>query len=235
MWCRTCASKWDLWNSWWNFEYLRNSFPWIQMLPMSKTWTFPKSLSAFLLNLQRSTFFSVFFALCLLLYSQILVRHPIRYFRNQPAPGNALTQASPFYRESALRTLHNAQFCREEVPHDEGQPFAMYTKTFPQVSPIDRAPLPHFSTLEKPKIDHNPSVNNLILTFPQVSPFDRLPQQIFQDLDIHTKSSPGLTKLKKTRPRTSSLLNSSFVLIWMWHVLLLILVELVLPLQRCKL
>ena len=34
------------------------------------------------------------------------------------------------------------------------------------ISQISRAPLLHFSTLEKTKIDHNPLVNNLILTFP---------------------------------------------------------------------
>ena len=85
--------------------------------------------------------------------------------------------------------LQNAHSCREEVPHDEGPLFAMSSKNFPQVSPIDRALQLHFSTLEKTRIDHNPLVNNLILTFPQVSPFYRHLEQIFQDLDIHTRSS----------------------------------------------
>ena len=32
---------WDLFlYFWWNVKFLSNSFPWIQMLPMSKTWTF---------------------------------------------------------------------------------------------------------------------------------------------------------------------------------------------------
>ena len=104
--------------------------------------------------------------------------------------------------------------CREEIPHDEGQLFAMYPEKFPQVSPIDRAPHLHFSTLEKTKIDHNPRVCNLIVTVAQVSAFYRNLQQIFQDLDTRS--------------------YSSWVVIWLWHVLLL-LVELVLPSQRCKL
>ena len=60
--------------------------------------------------------------------------------------GDALTQVSPFYRESALRTLQSARFCREEIPHGEGQLFAMNPKKYPQVSPIDRALQLHFST-----------------------------------------------------------------------------------------
>ena len=59
--CRTCAAKWDIWNSWWNFEYPRNSFPWMSSNSSSQSWTFPKLMSAFLQNLKRSTFFSDFF------------------------------------------------------------------------------------------------------------------------------------------------------------------------------
>ena len=55
----------------------------------------------------------------------------------------------------------------------------------------------------------NPLLNNLVVTVSQVSLIDRLPQQISQDLDINTRSSPGLMKLKTTRPKASSLLNSS--------------------------
>ena len=104
----------------------------------------------------------------------ILLRHcPWRNFWNLPLLGDPLSRVSPIHRESSLRTLRNAHFRREEVPHDEGQLFAMYSKKLSQVSLIDRAPQLHFSTLEKTKIDHNPLVNNLILTFPQVSPFYR--------------------------------------------------------------
>ena len=99
--------------------------------------------------------------------------------------------------------------CREEVLHDEGQLFAIYPKNLPQVSPIDRALQLHFSTLEKTKIDHNPLVNNLVVTVSRVSPFYRQLEQIFQDLDIHTKSSPGLLKLKKTRTKAFLRSNSS--------------------------
>ena len=199
-------------------------------------WTFTILLNVRHLTLQRATFFSDCFALGLWLCSQILLRHcPWRNFQNKPVLGDALTQVSPFYRESALRTLQNAHFCREEVPHDEGQLFAMYPKKFPQVSPIDRAPQLHFSTLEKTKIDHNPLLNNLVAMVSQVSPIYRHLQQIFQDLDIHTRSSPGLMRLKKTRTKALLRSNSSWVAIWLWHVLFLILFELVVPSQRCKL
>ena len=90
-----------------------------------------------------------------------------------------------------------------------GNFFAIYPKKFFEVSLIDRAPQLHFSTLEKTKIDHNPFVNNLVVTVSQVSPFYRHLQQIFQDLDIHTRSSPGLMRLMKTRPKASSRSNSS--------------------------
>ena len=96
-----------------------------------------------------------------------------------------------------------------QVLHDEGQLFASYPKKFSQVSLIESAPQLHFSTLEKTKIDHNPLLNNLVVvTVSQVSPIDRHLQQIFQDLDIHTRSSPGLMKLKTTRPKASSRSNS---------------------------
>ena len=119
-----------------------------------------------------------------------------------------LAQVSPIHHESSLLTLRNAHF-RREVLHDEGQLVASYSKKFSQVSLIDRAPQLHFSTLEKTKIDHDPLLNNLVVTVSQVSLIDRLPQQISQDLEIHTRSSPGLMKLKTTRPKASSLLNSS--------------------------
>ena len=113
--------------------------------------------------------------------------------------------------------------------------FAIYPKKLSQVSLIDRAPQLHFATLEKTKIDHNPLLNNLVVTSSQVSPIYRHLEQIFQDLDIHTRSSPGLMKLKTTRPKAFLRSNSSWVAIWLWHVLLLILDELVLPLQQSTL
>ena len=78
------------------------------------------------------------------------------------------------------------QFRREEVLHDEEQHVASHSKKFYQVSLIDRAPQPHFSSLEKTKIDHNPILNNLLVTVYQISLIDRLPQQISQDLDTHS-------------------------------------------------
>ena len=93
--------------------------------------------------------------------------------------------------------------------HDEDELVALQSKKFSQVSPIDRAPQPHFSTLEKTKIDHNPLLNNLLKSVYQVALIDHLPQQISQDLDIRTMSSLGLMKLKTTRPKASSLSNSS--------------------------
>ena len=54
--------------------------------------------------------------------------------------------------------------------------------------------------------------NNFFASYPkkfsQVSPIDRHLQQIFQDLDDNTRSSPGFMKLK-TRPQASSRSNSS--------------------------
>ena len=49
-----------------------------------------------------------------------------------------------------------------------------------------------------------------IKTVSKVSPIDRLPQQISQDLDIHTRSSPGLMKLKTTRSKASSCCGTFF-------------------------
>ena len=81
--------------------------------------------------------------------------------------------------------MRDAHSCREEVPHDEGQLFAVNPKNLLQVSPIDRALQLHFSTLEKTRIDHNPLLTNLVVTVSQVSPIYHHLQQIFQDLDIH--------------------------------------------------
>ena len=57
------------------------------------------------------------------------------------------------------------------------------------------------------KIDQNPLLNDLVVTVSQVS----LPQQISQDLDFRTRSSPGSMKLKTTRPMASSQLNSKIL------------------------
>ena len=95
----------------------------------------------------------------------------------------------------SLRTLQNARFCREEVPHDEGQLFAMHPKTFPQVSPIDRAPQLHFSTLEKTKIDHNPLAYNLVCDgCTGFTVLSSLGNRSVQDLDIHTRYLTGIVE-----------------------------------------
>ena len=62
---------------WDDEHFLKNEICGILMSPHSSLhpWTFPKLLNALLQNLQRSTFFSVYFALDLWLYSQILLRH----------------------------------------------------------------------------------------------------------------------------------------------------------------
>ena len=134
--------------------------------------------------------------------SFILCKNDLDFSDNSDSIG--VSQVSPIHRESSLRTLRNAHFRGEEVLHDEGQLVASYPKKFSQVSLIDRAPQLHFSTLEKTKIDHNPLLNNLLVTVYQVPLIDHLQQQISQDLDIHTRSSPGLMKLKTTRPMASS-------------------------------
>ena len=107
-------------------------------------------------------------------------------FGNLPLLGDSLSRVSPVHHESSLRTLRTAHFRREEVLHDEGQLVASYPKKSSQVSLIDRAPQLHFSTLEKTKIDHNPLLNNLVV----------LLQEIFQDLDFHTRSSPGFDEVE---------------------------------------
>ena len=138
----------------------------------------------------------------------------------------ALSQVSPDPSWIVSPYLQNAYSCREEVPHTmRVNFFAMCPKKFPQISPIDRALQLHFSTLEKTMIDHNPLLNFLVVAVFQVSPIYRHLEHIFQDLDISTRSSPGLMRRS----------NSSKVVIWLWHVLLLILIELVLPSQWCKL
>ena len=38
--CRTFVSLWNLLYSWWNANCLSNSSPWIQLIPVLKTWTF---------------------------------------------------------------------------------------------------------------------------------------------------------------------------------------------------
>ena len=80
-------------------------------------------------------------------------------------------------------------------------------KNFYQVALVDRALQLHFSTLEKTRMDHNP-VNSLILTFRRVSPLYRQ-EQVVQVHDVHTRSSPGLQKLKKTRTKAFFRSNSS--------------------------
>ena len=98
----------------------------------------------------------------------------------------------------------------EKVLHDEGQLVASKPKKFSQVSLIDRAPQLHFSTLEKTKIDHNPLLNNLVVTVSQVSPIDRHLQQIFQDLVIHTRSSPGSDEVEEDT--TEGILAVKFII-----------------------
>ena len=89
-------------------------------------------------------------------------------------------------------------FCREEVFHDEGHTccnrIPRNILRFPRSIVFS---ISTFPTLEKTKIDHNPLVYNLVVTVAQVSPFYRHLQQIFQDLDIHTRSSPGFDKVEE--------------------------------------
>ena len=88
--------------------------------------------------------------------------------------------------------------------------FFMNPKKFSQFSPIDRAPELTSPLLRKTKIDHNLLLKNLVVTVCQVYPIYRHLQQVFQDLDIHTKSPPDLMKLKKKRPKASS--RSKFIM-----------------------
>ena len=116
-----------------------------------------------------------------------------------------MTRVSPFYRESALRTLQNAHFRREEVPHDEGQLFAMYPKKFPQVSLIDRAPQLHFSTLEKTKVDLQTHC-----TIPIPVEFDR-PMSVSSgsgaDVDMRVSSKRGIVEVESEPSWVSALME----------------------------
>ena len=114
---------------------------------------------------------------------------------------------APICDEMFLRSLRIGRFRQEEFPREQVELSSPFSKNFYQVALVDRALHFHFSTLEETKMDHNP-VNSLILTFPQVAPFYRQ-EHIFQDLDIHTRSFPGLMKLKKTRTKAFLRSNSS--------------------------
>ena len=89
--------------------------------------------------------------------------------------------------------------CRKDVLHDEGQLSPVNPKNFFQVALVDRVLHFHFSTLKKTERNHILE-SNLILTFQRVSPCCRQ-EQVVQVDDVHTKSSPGLYTLKKTRSK----------------------------------
>ena len=98
--------------------------------------------------------------------------------------------------------------CREGVLHDEDQLFPVNPKNFLLRFPWSIVlSISIFSTLEKTRMNHDPE-SSLTLTFPRVSPLYRQ-EQVVQDLDIHTKTSPGLQKLKKTRTKAFLRSNSS--------------------------
>ena len=59
-------------------------------------------------------------------------------------------------------------------------------------------------------IDHNPLLNNLVVTVSQVSLFYPHWQQIFQDIDIHTRSSPGFDEAEEDT--TDSVLEVKFIM-----------------------
>ena len=135
----------------------------------------PTLLNAPHLNLHRSTFFSVHFALGFFVHKFCCVTSHDESF------GICLFLViSTIKLSRSLRILRNAHFRREEHLHDEDKLVAPHSKKFCQVSPINRAPSPNFSTFEKIKNDHNTILNNLLGRVYQVSSIDHLPQQISQ-------------------------------------------------------
>ena len=158
-----------------------------------------------------SATFDILFCLCshfvLLPCPQILLRHcPWRNFRNLPSSWELTSSGfpdpswiiSPYLTECAFPSGRGSSRWGATCCIISQEVFSGFLVSIVR-------PQLHLSTLEKTKIDHNPLLNNQVVTSSQVSPIDRHLQQIFQDLDIHTRSSPGLMKLWKTRPKASSL------------------------------
>ena len=84
---------------------------------------------------QSATFDILFFALDLVLCSQILLRHlPWRKFRNLPLFVHEQYQVAPINHESSLRTMRDAHFRREENLHYENEFVALHSKKFYKVS-----------------------------------------------------------------------------------------------------
>ena len=162
--------NWDLWNSWWNFEYPRNSFPWMSSYSSSQPWTFPKLLNAPLRNLQRSTFFSVFFRTwffyiihnfcCVTSHNEsfrfclFLVINFLRFHRSIM---NYLSVPCRLRISVEKRSSWWGTNLLNRIPRS----FLMLPWSIVRRSST-------FPTLEKTKIDRNPLVYNLVVTIAQV-------------------------------------------------------------------
>ena len=102
------------WNSWWNFDYPGNSFPWMSPHSSLQPWTFPKSLNALHLILQRSTFFCLLRTRSSTLFENSATSLPMRKFSDSASFWELALSGCPDDHEASLRSLRIAHLRREE-------------------------------------------------------------------------------------------------------------------------
>ena len=228
--CRTFVSVWDLLCSWWNANCLSNSFPWIQMIPTLKTWTFPVSRNVFHRLLQHSSkIVFVFSALDHSPYPRmiwILKTNPILFRRHQWWIAVPLLlfedqhRVSPIFHEVLPHSQRIARFHHDEFPRERNQVgiLVSLSKKLHRVSPVVRTSQYQFSTLEKTKHGHYPTLNSVLSArhgrqrVAPVYPFSQLSHS--RGSGVHSFSSPGfltptLTELKEPLQQGSSLASTS--------------------------
>ena len=154
--CRTFVSLWGLLYSWWNSNCLRNSSPWIQMLAVLKTWTFPISQNALhclLLHPLRIVF--VFFALdhspCARMIwiptTNLILLRRLQWRNVEALLIEGKQQVSPFYRDFLL--LPEWRSCVHE--RNVFETCALLLEDKQQVSPFHHPSIHQISTLEENK------------------------------------------------------------------------------------
>ena len=113
-------------------------------------------------NMQRSTFFPVFFELDHLIYLLILL-HDFPWWNlwNLPLLESWYYKVALIDHEVSLRTLRIARFRRKEFLRDQVELFVPFPEKFYQVVLIDRASWPQLSILEITKYGRNRILNNL--------------------------------------------------------------------------
>ena len=138
-WCRTYALKCDLWNSWRNFWIHEKFFTMnVARIHRRRHEHSPNYWMLFcrICNVRHS----VFFALDLLLYSQILLRHfPRRKFPILP-PGNLHYQVAPIHMNYLSVPYGLRTSVEKSIFMMKDELVAPHSKKFSQVSLIDRTP-----------------------------------------------------------------------------------------------